>query len=302
MPALILKSKNALNSDVQSLDFVAYKSRVLADGGYIADEQAVKDTLAFIANNNITEAMAFSVTSPRWGLKLANGKPSKLYSLFGGNGDIDIVVSIASAIGLTTTSGFNTIALKGSSTNALLSGSVRGVNNAGICVVAKPPTLAGASAYGITNGFTLGDLSNLSDATSIADRKSKQIATLLYLRSDGTKMPVDWDFRCLAFGETGALNETTSSTTSWSSEALFVDSAGMVIYNSGVQTGVDNVVTPPAYKDNIQFNIGRSPNTSSQTLAYINPLYADIAEAWCLVNTTSAIMQAISLRASQKYA
>lgn len=300
MPALILKSKNALNSNIEPLDFVVYKSRVLADGGYIADEQAVKDTLAFIANNNITEAMAFSVTSPRWGLKLSNGKPNKLYSLFGSNGDIDIKITIASAINLTTTSGFNTIALKGSSYNALLSGSVSGVNNAGVCVIAKPPTLEAASAYG-ANALTLGDLSDLSNATSIADRKSKQIATLLYLRSDSTKMPVDWDYRCLAFGETGALNETTSSTTSWSSTSMFVNNTGMVIYNSGVQTGVDNVVTPPVYKDNIQFNIGRSPNTLSQTLAYINPLYADVAEAWCLVNTTSAIMQAISLRASQKY-
>ena len=115
-------------------------------------------------------------------------------------------------------------------------------------------------------------------------------------------MPVDWDYRCLAFGSTGALFDTTPSTTSWSSETLFVDNAGMVLYNSGVQTEVDNVVTPPVYKDNIQFNIGRSYMPNVQTLTYTHPLYGEVAEAWCLVNTTSAIMQAVSLRASQKYA
>lgn len=99
MATLVLKSTNALDANVESLDFTAYKQRVLADGGFIADETAVQEALSFAFTNKLSESEVYSATSARWGVKLDSaGKPKKLYSLFGSRGDINVTVSSGAAI------------------------------------------------------------------------------------------------------------------------------------------------------------------------------------------------------------
>ena len=302
MSALLLKSKNALNSTVEPLDYVVYKSRVIADGGTIVNEQATKAAIEFANVNGITESMAFSVTSPAWGIKVVNGQPNKLYSLFNSAGDIVVGVGNSAAIELHTVDTYNTILIKGSSANTLISAGVaNNVNNAGLCIISKPPTLAAGANYGPLNTFALGDLSNIDAASSASDRAARQILSMINGRAGTSKMPVDWKFAAQGFGTTGGYTDAGSSAANWSSESAFIDNSGLVMYRSGTYVGIDATVTAPTYKDSIKFNIGRSIVPNIQALTYSNLYYGDIAEAWALVNTTSAIMQSVSLRASQKY-
>ena len=302
MSALLLKSKNALNPSVEPLDYVVYKSRVIADGGYIVNEQEAKDAIKFANTNGITEAMAFSVTSPAWGIKLANGLPNKLYSLFNSAGDINVGVGNSAGIELRTIDTHNTILVKGSSANTLISaGVINNVNNAGLCVIAKPPTLAAGTNYGSVNTFVLADLSNIDAASSASDRAARQILLMGNSRADSSKMPVGWKFSAQGFGTTGGYTDAGSSAANWSSESAFIDNNGLVMFRAGISAGADPTATPPLYKNGVRLNLGRSVVTTIQALTYSNLYYGDIAEAWALVNTSSAIMQALSLRASQKY-
>lgn len=302
MSALLLKSKNALNSTVEPLDYVVYKSRVIADGGAIVNEQAAKAAIEFANVNGITESMAFSVTSPAWGVKVVNGQPNKLYSLFNSAGDIIVGVGNSATIELHTVDTYNTILVKGSSANTLMSaGAISNVNNAGLCIIAKPPTLAAGTNYGSINTFALADLSNIDAASSASDRAARQILSMSNNRADSSKMPVDWKFLAQGFGTTGGYTDAGSSAANWSSESAFIDNNGLVMFRAGTSAGADSTVTPPAYKNGVKLNIARSVVTTAQELTYSNLYYGDIAEAWALVNTSSAIMQALSLRASQTY-
>lgn len=302
MTSLILKSKNALIGTVEPLDFVAYKQRVIADGGMIVDEGSVKSAMAFCYAQGITDIMAFSVTSAAWGIKLSGGKPSKLYSLFNPDGDLDIVVGSSPAIDFADFESRKVLAMRGSSYNAVMSkGAANGVNTAGICVVAKPPTLASGTAYGPGVTFCLGELANIEDASSVADRAQKQILASLYLRSTAGKMPYEWDFRNFGFASTGAMTDTASDTAGWAKEAVYIGAAGMQVFNSGVKVQEDLVVAPSTYKDVLKFYIGRNFTPSVQNLSWTSPLYSNVAESWCLINTSADIMKAVSLRASQLY-
>ena len=302
MSALLLKSKNALNPSVEPLDYVVYKSRVIADGGTIVNEQATKAAIEFANVNSITESMAFSVTSPAWGIKVVNGQPNKLYSLFNSAGDIIVGVGNSAAIELHTVDTYNTILIKGSSANTLISaGVINNVNNAGLCVIAKPPTLAAGTNYSPINVFALAELSNIDAASSASDRAARQILSMSNGRADTSKMPVDWKFAAQGFGATGGYTDAGSSADNWSSESAFIDNSGLVMFRAGISAGADPTVTPPLYKNGVRLNIGRSVVTTLQALTYSTLYYGDIAEAWALVNTSSAIMQALSLRASQTY-
>ena len=302
MSALLLKSKNALNPSVEPLDYVVYKSRVIADGGTIVNEQATKAAIEFANVNSITESMAFSVTSPAWGIKVVNGQPNKLYSLFNSAGDIVVGVGNSAAIELHTVDTYNTILIKGSGANTLISvGVANNVNNAGLCIISKPPTLAAGANYGPVNTFALGDLSNIDAASSASDRAARQILSMSTGRADTSKMPVDWKFAAQGFGATGGYTDAGASAANWSSESAFIDNNGLVMFRAGISAGADPTVTPPLYKNGVRLNLGRSVVTTLQALTYGNLYYGDIAEAWALVNTSSTIMQAVSLRASQTY-
>lgn len=307
MSALLLKSGNALDASIDTIEFTVYRDRVLADGGFIANEASVKSAFAFAGLAGISSNEVFSATSANWGVRLSGGKPDKLYSLFNEVGDIDVVVGNAPAIDFNTDRhvGTNVIAMLSTQFNALISvGTINGAKSSGICVVSKTRVAASGEDYGNANLFTLADLSDVTNSTSGAESLSKSMHRAHFLRSATSKMPVDWITSFAARGDTVEFVSSESGgilgSDKWLTAASFADKAGLSVYDKGVKVGGDNTPAGKDIYDNLTFNIGRS-KTSTISTSYMGFMDGDIAEAWCLVNTTKEKMQALSLRASQKY-
>ncbi|MFW6525105.1 hypothetical protein [Acinetobacter baumannii] len=303
MSQLVLKSSNQLDPATEFLDFTLYKQRVLADGGTIVNEQAVKDAFAFIYQNGLNEDQVFSATSANWGVKVAAGNPLKLYSLFSSVGDIVVTIGSDAAINYDkTTYNVPTVELKSSSANALITGSTGNVNNAGICVIARAPVLPAGSNYGSTLQFVTGELVDISDSSTAAESLQKRFLMNGWLRSASSEVATTWRSYALGYGNTGNIDATTLTDKSkWGHTATFIDSSGLYLYNAGSLITTDSTVTATPYKTGLKFNIGRGRNTGSTAMAYLASLYGNVAEAWCVINTTPEKMRLLSLRASQLY-
>lgn len=300
MSTLVLKSKNALDENVESLDFTIYKQRVLADGGFIANEQAVKNAFEFCYQNNLTSAEVFSATSANWGLKLSGGKPKKLYTLFGEAGDIEVTVGTPNSINYDTTSfAFPVIELKGASANGLKTkGVANNVKSSGIFVIAKAPLLTTGSGYGNLNLFTLGDLSDLSDSVSAGETIDKRMNTLFYRRLTTGDIANVWHYLAHGYGTQGTIltDNILGNATSWSKAATYLQPGLMELLNNGTLVMNDTTVNEKTWINNLHFSIGRSRNPALAQMDWTSPLYGHVAEAWCLVNTTSNKMKALSMR------
>lgn len=304
MSALILKSGNALISGIESIDFATYKNRVLSDGGMIVNEQAVREAFAFAVSKGLGSSEVFSATSASWGVKIVNGKPSRFYSLFGGEGDIGVTISSSAAIFYNTDRyDVPVLELKGSSGNAIKSSGVaNGVNNSGLCVVARTPTIAAADYGGIY--FALAELADLSPATSSADATGKRVHAEIFRRTNISHTPELWKNDYLGYGDEGSTangSDLVNPPSFWVRSSSFLQDGKLAEYDNGVEVTVDNVVRKSSYVDNLSFNLGRARNTGGTGISYGSPFYGDIAEAWCLINTTENKMKALSLYAHEKY-
>lgn len=303
MSALILKSGNALISGIESIDFATYKNRVLSDGGMIVNEQAVREAFAFAVSKGLGSSEVFSATSANWGVKIANGKPNKLYSLFDSQGDISVAVSTGAAI-FYNTDRYNVpvIELKGSSGNSLVTmGKTAEVQNSGLCVIARTPTIA-SNDYGFQN-FALAELSDLSPSSATADALARRIHTEFFTRRGGSLSPADWWTTYYGYGDEGAISMEgiTNRPTNWVRTSSFLRAGKLGIFDNGVEVASDLSVNKGNYNTGLNFSLGRTRNTEGSGIDYTAPFYGDIAEAWCLVNTTEDKMKALSLRASQEY-
>lgn len=304
MSVLILKSGNSLNAGIDSLEFSIYKNRVLADGGFIVNEQAVKDAFAFAAAQKMTSSEVFSATSANWGVKLLGDKPAKLYSLFAASGDINIVVGSATAIAYNTDRySVPVIELKASSNNALTSeGVANGVLNSGICVIARAPLLENNAAYGGTNYLSAASLSNNTESTTANESLKKRTHSVGFSKSGSSSAELWYES---AYRYDSSANVSTATTlidvTKWVSTASFLNNGQIIIYDNGapIASGLPILANP--FPDNISFNLGRERNTASASLDFTKAFYGDIAEAWCLINTTEDKMQALSVRGTEKY-
>lgn len=304
MATLVLKSTNALDANVESLDFTAYKQRVLADGGVIADETALKEALNFALTNKLSESEVYSATSARWGVKLDSaGKPKKLYSLFSSAGDIDVTIGSANAIFYNTTSfAFPVIELRSSFINSLkTSVAVNNVRNSGVFVIAKAPVLASGTSYGTSDIFALGELSNLTNAASGGDSASRRMNTLYYKRTSNAEIANVWRYLAYGYGTQGSIETTAgelSDATVWNKSATFLKAGLMELINNGTVVKTDTTVIESSYINDLYFNIGRSRSAAIGNLDWASPLYASVVESWCLVNTTSEKMKALSTRSN----
>lgn len=300
MSTLVLKSKNALDESVEALDFTMYKQRVLADGGFIANEQAVKNAFQFCYQNNLTAAEVFSATSANWGVKLAGGKPKKLYTLFGEAGDIDVTVGAPNNINYDTASfAFPTIELKASSTNGLMTkGVANNVKSSGVFVLAKAPLLATGASYGSSNAFALGELADLSNSVSAAETVDKRMNSLVYRRLTTEAVANVWHYLGQGYGLQGSIvtDNVLSNASIWSKVATYLQPGLMELLNNGNLVLNDTTVNEKTWINNLHFSIGRTRNPGLVSLEWLNPLYGHVAEAWCLINTTSAHMKALSTR------
>ncbi|HIC8879226.1 TPA: hypothetical protein ACW7YJ_000959 [Acinetobacter baumannii] len=307
MATLVLKSSNALDASVEALELTLYKQRVVADGGFIANEAAVKAVFQYCFNNNLGEKEVFSATSANWGVKLEGGKPKKLYSLFGESGDIDITIGTPASINYNTTSfAVPVIELKASSTNALKTvGSANNVRSSGLCVIARAPILASGAAYGSTNTFTLGELSNLTNSASAGESLDKRMNTQFYIRTANTDIANAWRYLTYGYGTQGNIETTAeelADASVWNRTSTFLQAGLMQLYKDGAVLKQDTSVNEKIWIDDLYFNIGRARSAAVANLDYSSPLYGYVAEAWCLVNTTAEKMRVLSLRASQIYA
>lgn len=300
MSTLILKSGNLLNAGIDSLEFSAYKNRVLADGGFIVNEQAVKDAFAFATAQKMTSSEVFSATSANWGVKLLGDKPTKLYSLFSDKGDIIISIGSASAIAYNTSSyAVPVIELKGSSSNALISkGTADNVLNTVICVVARAPLLSSNEDYGLATRYTL---ASLSDNTASSEPITKRILSVIFNKKVPTA--TDWVQGVYRYSITAGITTDSVLTdmTKWVSTSVFLNDGQATIYNNGagIVSGLAALENPTP--DNLSFNLGRERNTTGTGISFTNSLYGDIAEAWCLINTTADKAAALSVRGTQEY-
>ena len=298
MSQLVLRSKNALASNVQSLDYVVYENRVLSDGGIIINEAATKAVFDFIFQNQLTSKEVFSATSASWGVKLSGGKPVKLYSLFDSTGDIIINIGASSAIDFNqTTHVVPTIELKASLLNSLNTlGKTGVVTNAGIFTLSFVPMLGVGTAYGSGVNFVLGELSEVSDASNTSDSLKKRYLLNQFSRSTTADLPTNWVLNGQSYGNTGLISLPAQNVTEQNALSVFADVNSLTMFKNGSQIGQDTSVTPTDFNSNLQFNIGRGRAVSSSEMKYANSLYAHIAEAWCLVNTTSDKMKVLSTR------
>lgn len=308
MAALILKSGNALNADVDSLDFTFYKNRVLSDGGIIVDERAAKDAIIFALANGITPSQVYSATSARWGVKLFDGKPSKFYSLFGESGDIVATIGSSSAIDYNGTRyEFPVLELRASRNNILKTQKpVDEVKSTGLCIIAKPPILSSSASYGAeATSFALAGVADISPSSDTDVALRKRVHDLLYKRGAVADMPNEWGYLGMSYGtstkiDTYATTPMLKGVQSWSHVTTFANKTSLDFYNNGSLLRSAPSTQNTAYNDNLSMTLGLSKGTSS-IVDYGNAAYVDIAEAWCLINITTDKMQALSLRASQKY-
>ncbi len=307
MATLVLKSSNALDASVEALEFTLYKQRVLADGGIIANETAVKAAFQYCFDNNLTESEVFSATSANWGVKLEAGKPKKLYTLFGEAGDIDITVGTPASINYNTTSfSIPVIELKAASSNGLKTiGTANNVKSSGLCIIARAPILANGSAYGTVGTFALGELSNLTPSVSAGETLDKRMNTEFYIRSASTEVANTWRYLAYGYGSQGNIETTAaelSDASVWNRTSTYLQAGLMQLYKDGAVLKQDTTVLEKTWINDLYFNIGRSRNAGVTSLDYSSPFYGYIAEAWCLVNTTNEKMRILSLRSSQLYA
>lgn len=307
MAALILKSGNALNNNVESLDYAAYRDRVLADGGMIVNEQAVRDAMAFVQAQGIGQSEVFSATSADWGIRLLSGAPNKLYSLFGDAGDLDAIIGGAGLLNYNDTRYTHpVIEFKGhfGSSNALVSkGVANNVTSVGLCVISKVPVLASAGDYGTTTSVGgVAEVADFSNSATAEEGLSKKILSIYQTRPTASDMPNLW-YDSL-YGYAGSAIATTKTTspdlTKWRTSSTLLTSSKLEVYVNGVVSVADTTVTPTAITDNLKLNVGRT-RSGGAALAYQNPLWGDVAEIWCMVNTTEATMKSLSVRAAAKY-
>lgn len=307
MAALILKSGNALNSNVESLDYAAYRDRVLADGGMIVNEQAVRDAMTFVQTQGIGQSEIFSATSASWGIRLLSGAPNKLYSLFGDDGDLDAIIGGAGLLNYNDTRYAQpVIEFKGyfNASNVLVSkGVANNVTSVGLCIISKVPILDSPTDYAsATSVGGIAEVADFSNSATSAEGLSKKILSINQTRATSSDMPDIWYDVLSGYGGSAMVDTKTTSPdlSKWRTNSTLLTSSKLEVYVDGVVSAADTTVTPTAITDNLKLNIGRT-RKGAATLSYQNPAWSDVAESWCMINTSEATMKALSVRASAKY-
>ena len=299
MSALVLKSGNALNAGIESLDMTAYRYRVERDGGYVVDAAQVMAAYDFLKQNGIDKNQVFSATSARWGVKVVGGKPVKLYNLFDESGDIDVVVAYPAAIAFNETSYTHpVIEMRGRADNGLTSkGTVSGANSTGLCVIARVPNVTGVAAG------TLAEMSVLTTSANTTELVAKRHLVTNTVKNSGAVDTTGWSHSALGYGSTYNSGATSAKNLDRMTDATaFISATRGALYNDGVLTSGSAITANNPIKDNLSLTIGRAKNlTAPASIVWSTPIWADIVEVWSLVNITESNMQALSARAASVY-
>lgn len=293
---LVFKSKNAL-SDLTGLpDFISYKSRVEADGGIIVNEQATIDAFMFIYQKGINEASVFSATNPSWGIKVANGLVSKMYSLFGDSGDM--IANISDTLPRFDTSlAVPTVYFVGSVRTYFKS---KGVFNSGIAASLSSIKVPVLSSYGTIppQFFPVSMLINPvipSGETIIRPLH----ATQLFRGNTTDNNPFNWSKR--ATSTAGVVGSTALSPYTHGTNICAVsDGSTLKQIQSGLALGTlaDNTLNIPTRSTNNSAYFGHAFGSDGvESSAYF---LGHLAEHWVLVKDVSAAAD-ISIRLDALY-
>lgn len=109
--SLVLKSNGTYTGDSMFPLSDAFIARVLADGGEIIDESQIFSAEIFVRQSAL-QSKIFSLVSPAFAVKKSGTAVSKIYSLFGGDGDFVIEAGASP-----TFNSDNTVAIAGSGSN-----------------------------------------------------------------------------------------------------------------------------------------------------------------------------------------
>lgn len=294
MPAIVLKSGNALDASIEPFDYVEYRKRVVSDGGTIVSASAIKSAILFITQGTgkLSAGNVFSATSPNWGVKFSNGLPVKLYSLFNSKGDLLLDVQSGSLVayeaGLYS---YPVVRFGGSAGGGILNngyssvGTFDATSDVAVGVVTKNTSPLGTAGYRFT----------------CYPKDSYQTAgtnKLLGFGDTGTGL------RLLTVGNGFTTNQqivTSESLLAWSKAVVYRDNASVSIIDNQVTTR-EWAATVAADRTALTLDIARSVLDNTTEMKYSATMKADFAEAWLLVGAGKLGAEALSARLSAKYA
>lgn len=300
--ALILKSKNALNDSVMSIDLQSFVSRVEKDGGEIVDLNAVKEAIAFANNNGISSVNDAGIASPRWAIKRENGKVVKLYSLLNSNRDYVVYYRDGNAE-LNTSYGFNTLKLNPNNYTNIVSREF-GYDKSLISLnIHKPLPLSSGEALSSTdNAFNIGNVKRADNA--VPTSKGKALIDTYHERASLSSLPSTWDAAYYVRGGeqympkdmVGKILSTNRS--GFNSSVFYLDNQDYMAVTGGV---VNFDAKHNATKPFEGTYFAEYANRGVVSGEASHPLVGDVAEVWTVVGASKETAKALSLRASVLY-
>lgn len=294
MSALILKSLNALSDTVETIDYLQYRDRVLADGGEIVESNEVKSAISFANKNGINSGNAIAVVSPRWGIKRQGDTITKLYSLMGVNNDIDVKAFTSSTLFIDRTAGYNAININSSLSNKLVSNRFTSNGNLGLQVIHKPNIRDTAAAYGS------GDVFGIAYAYNVSDFKK---VLLNYSYSRNTNETADL-WRKRVYSENTAVGLIASAyiaatpSNKFTNNSLLVDNSGITVFKDGAQSAQVNYNKSSDLSGEYVIDFTKRFSSTGVALAGSETV---IAEIWAINNASASQMLELSKRAASKY-
>lgn len=299
MGALILKSKNALNSDVPTLELSEYRRRVYADGGVIINEQSVVDAMGF-ANTNDIAPFVNSATSANWGVKFSGSIPVKLYSLFGSAGDVEgnpdsylkhVIEGSKAYLHFTQSSVSNYFQAKTPITD---------LKSVAMAVVAR---MGSGTEGSLQWGAALGSVQSLVPVSTAEDVISERVFFLIKDRNGENQDPINYITRPQTFTTSGFVTHSDTNYVNWDSNVYALDEFRLKRFINGAKdsqvSGVLGSTIPTS--NPLYFTLGARRKQAAGAVTFDNFMWGQVAESWLLINSNESAMSALSLRLSELY-
>lgn len=300
MSALILKSGNSLTANAGSLSYSAYKQRVLADGGTIQNESEVIDAFGFVQINNINPQSVFSACSVRWGVKMEDGLPVKLYNLFDPTGDLVLIIGTRNKLTYEEDL-FDFPVLRSAATS-----SNRAYTNGYV-------TLGSRASF---NSLAVLSVTKLLPEEELVDGTTYSVATVastelgvgtpnmhqVRLRVDISERPtLSKNYIVNGNAVSGTVPSPLGSAATWGSGVVFTDKSNVVSYSGGVETERNETIWKAIGNKDIMLTAMMSRGASSTEILYEYTAQVYFVESWCLIDVNESAAKALSERASMKY-
>lgn len=289
---LTLKSTNAVTLAVQdTIDFNYYDQRVKSDGGVVMDTTDLIRAFTLANTLGLTPSKVFSAVSARWGVKYdpVSSSVTKLYSLFGEAGDIEIASpqNVNGTVKMNTSAyTFPSIYFSGNHGN-------RGVSK-GIYKHSATKNIASCSVTGrasvttdVLRGEAFSTLTDVGDTYQLLDSYLFRATTEEQLK-----------YYAQSFHRSGSI-ATTENFTDLAAIGTFTNESKLELYKNGLLIGSDNTITKTLLTD-FKLIIGNRQLVSINVDSAL-PLKGNFIENWLLSDVTEATVIALTQAQNQKY-